>query len=207
MKGIGLSSDIRVDVVYVCSLFHNVYAAFTDGEREEFIGSIRTALNDGGQLIVVDNDLVTGQNLPYHGPYISKDLIISQLYYYGFKLKDAFQFTPQRYALVFDKVDVPEKAPEKPALADNEIFVDSKVSLARYRIIGTSTSGYTVRGKKAGRKMYEGIMENDEKKLLEARAGFEELWPKERIGDDYTALMWCIDYILADEEAKEDDRG
>ena len=198
-EGIGLTSDVRVDMVYVCSLFHNVYAAFTDGEREEFIGSIRTALNEGGQLIVVDNDLVTGQDLPYHGPYISKDLIISQLYYYGFKLKDAFQFTPQRYALIFDMVEVPEKAPEKPELADNEIFVDSNVSLARYRIIGTSTSGYTVRGKKIGRIFYEGLMENDEAKLREAYKGFEELWPKERIGDDYTAFLWFINYRLADD--------
>ncbi len=203
-EGIGLSSDVRVDVVYVCSLFHNVYAAFTDGEREEFIGSIRTALGNGGQLIVVDNDLVTGQELPYHGPYISKDLIISQLYYYGFKLKDAFQFTPQRYAMIFDMVDVPESAPEKPELAENEIFVDSNVSLARYRIIGTSTSGYTVRGKKPGRKMYEGIMENDENKLREAYKEFEELWPKERIGDDYTALMWFIEYKLADENKRKE---
>ena len=84
----------------------------------------------------------------------------------------------------------------------NEIFVDSNVSLARYRIIGTSTSGYTVRGKKPGRKMYEGIMENDETKLREARAEFEELWPKERIGDDYTALMWFIDYKLASDEER-----
>lgn len=198
-EGIGLTSDVRVDVVYVCSLFHNVYAAFTDGEREEFITSIRTALGEKGQLIVVDNDLVTGQELPYHGPYISKDLIISQLYYYGFKLKDSFQFTPQRYALIFDMVDIPEKAPEKPELKDNEIFVGNNVSLARYRIIGTSTSGYTVRGKKIGRILYEGFIEDNEEKLKEAYKGFEELWPKERIGDDYTAFMWFIKYKLADE--------
>ena len=198
-EGIGLTSDVRVDVVYVCSLFHNVYAAFTDGEREEFITSIRTALGEKGQLIVVDNDLVTGQELPYHGPYISKDLIISQLYYYGFKLKDSFQFTPQRYALIFDMVDIPEKAPEKPELKENEIFVENNVSLARYRIIGTSTSGYTVRGKKIGRILYEGFMEDNEEKLKEAYKGFEELWPKERIGDDYTAFMWFIKYKLADE--------
>ena len=198
-EGIGLSKDVEVDVVYCCSLYHNVYAAFTDGEREEFIGSIRHALGKGGQLIIVDNDLVTGQELPYHGPYISRDLIVSQLYYYGFKLKDTFQFTPQRYILIFDMVDIPETAPEKPELADNEIFVDSNVSLARYRIIGTSTSGYTVRGKKVGRLMWEGLDQNDEDKLRRAYDGWKELWPQERIGDEYTAMMWLIEYRLADD--------
>lgn len=202
-EGIGLSPDITVDVVYICSLYHNVYAAFTDEEREEFVGSIRHALGSGGKLIIVDNDLVTGQDLPYHGPYISKDLLVAQLYYYGFTLVDTYQFTPQRYVLVFDMTDIPDQAPEKPELGENDIFVDSNVSLARYRIIGTSTSGYTARGKRIGRVMYEGFMENDEEKLRAAYQGFEELWPKERIGDDYTAFLWFIEYKLADEARRQ----
>ena len=40
-EGIGLAPDIRVDAVYMCSLYHNVYAAFTDEERDSFVGSIR----------------------------------------------------------------------------------------------------------------------------------------------------------------------
>lgn len=201
-EGIGLDPEIRVDVVYVCSLYHNVYAAFTDGEREEFIGSIRRALGDKGKLIIVDNDLVTGQDLPYHGPYISKDLIVAQLYYYGFELIDTYQFTPQRYVLIFDMKDIPTEAPAKPELGENDIFVDSNVSLARYRIIGTSTSGYTARGKKIGRVLYEGFTENNEEKLRAAYDGFSDLWKKERIGDDYTAFLWFIKYRLASEEER-----
>ena len=201
-EGIGLSRDIRVDAVYICSLYHNVYAAFTDAERNSFVGSIRHALGDKGKLIIVDNDLVTGEDLPYHGPYVNKAMLVSQLWYYGFKLVDSFQFTPQRYGLIFDMVDIPEK-PERPASTDiNTLFVGSAASLVRYRIIGTSTSGYTKRGKKIGRIMYEGFTENNEEKLHAAYEGFERLYPLERVGDDYTAFMWFISYRLADEEQR-----
>lgn len=199
-EGIGLSKDIKVDMVYICSLYHNVYAAFTDAERDSFVGSIRHALNEGGRLIIVDNDLVTEEELPYHGPYVNKAMLISQLWYYGFKLTDTFQFTPQRYVLLFDMVDIPQKGNRDNSTAPiDTVFVNSAASLVRYRIIGTSTSGYTVRGKKIGRVMYEGLMENSEEKLRQAYDGFEKLYPLERVGDDYTALMWFLSYRLADE--------
>jgi len=204
-NGIGLPEDVRVDVVYMCSLYHNVYAAFTDAEREEFVQSIRTALGkNGNKLVIVDNDLVTNETLPYHGPYINKDLIISQLWFYGFELENTFQFTPQRYVLVFNMTDIPTKKPEEGSenSTKDRVVVDSPSSLVRYRIIGTSTSGYTCRGKVSGRTLYEGFTENDEEKLKMAYDGFNELWPKERIGDDYTAFMWLIKYRLADEDTK-----
>lgn len=202
--GIGLSKDIKVDVVYMCSLYHNVYAAFTDAERDSFAASIRNALKEGGRLIIVDNDLVTGETLPYHGPYVNKQMLISQLWYYGFKLTDTFQFTPQRYVLLFDMVDIPEKTSRSSMADEKTILVNSSASLVRYRIIGTSTSGYTKRGKKVGRIMYEGFAENNESKLREACKGFEELYPLERVGDDYTALMWFIEYRLASQERREE---
>ncbi|MCR4791201.1 MAG: class I SAM-dependent methyltransferase [Lachnospiraceae bacterium] len=202
-NGIGLPEDIRVDVVYMCSLYHNVYAAFTDAEREVFVGSIRRALGkNGNRLVIVDNDLVTGMDLPYHGPYINKQLIIGQLWYYGFELENTFQFTPQRYVLVFKMTDIPEQTPVMEKTPENVVAVGSPVSMVRYRIIGTSTSGYTCRGKRVGRIMHEGFTENDEAKLQKAYDGFEELWPKERIGDDYTALMWLIKYRLSGEQER-----
>lgn len=198
-EGIGLSDDIKVDIVYICSLYHNVYAAFTDAERDSFVGSIRRALNEGGRLIIVDNDLVTEEEIPYHGPYVNKSMLISQLWYYGFQLTDTFQFTPQRYVLLFDKVDIPEKQEGRGSADGNTIYVNSAASLVRYRIIGTSTSGYTLRGKKIGRLMYEGLMEGSEEKLRQAYDGFAELYPLERIGDDYTALMWFLSYRMAND--------
>lgn len=197
-EGIGLAKDIKVDLVYICSLYHNVYAAFTDAERDSFVGSIRHALNEKGRLVIVDNDLVTEEELPYHGPYVNKAMLISQLWYYGFKLTDSFQFTPQRYVLLFDMVDIPKRQERSAAKDANTVFVNSAASLVRYRIIGTSTSGYTLRGKKMGRLMYEGITEGREDKLRQAYDGFQALYPLERIGDDYTALMWFISYYLAD---------
>ena len=203
-NGIGLPEDVRVNVVYMCSLYHNVYAAFTDAEREEFVQSIRRALGENGnKLVIVDNDLVTGEDLPYHGPYINKQLIVGQLWYYGFELENSFQFTPQRYVLVFRMTDIPDHAAVPPAEDSlNVVTVNSPTSMVRYRIIGTSTSGYTCRGKLVGRVMYEGLTENDEDKLRRAHEGFEDLWPKERIGDDYTALMWLIEYRLADDAVR-----
>lgn len=202
-EGIGLPPDVRVDVVYICSLYHNVYAAFTDAERDSFVGSIRRALHAGGRLVLVDNDLVTDEELPYHGPYADKELLISQLYYYGFKLRQSFQFTPQRYVLLFDMEEIPE-APgyQHTHMEDDRLIVCSPASLVRYRIIGTSTSGYTIRGKAAGREMYEGIVEDDSDKLERAYDLFNCLYPKERVGDDYTALMWFIRLYLADSEER-----
>ncbi|MDO5131788.1 MAG: methyltransferase domain-containing protein [Eubacteriales bacterium] len=203
-NGIGLPEEIRVDVVYMCSLYHNVYAAFTDAEREEFVESIRRALGkNGNRLVIVDNDLVTGEDLPYHGPYINKDLIVSQLWYYGFELENSFQFTPQRYVLVFKMTDPPAVKPPVPeSLPGNTLFIDSPVSVVRYRIIGTSNSGYTCRGKKCGRLMYEGLTEKNRQKLKEAYRGFKKLWPQERIGDDYTALMWLIRFRLSNRDMR-----
>lgn len=204
-EGIGLSKDVKVDVVYLCSLYHNVYAAFTDAERDSFVGSIRHALNDDGRLIIVDNDLVTEEELPYHGPYVNKAMLISQLWYYGFRLTDTFQFTPQRYVLMFDKIDIPEtQGGDNDKAPADVVLVNSAASLVRYRIIGTSTSGYTIRGKRAGRIMYEGLMEKDRDKLQKAYEAFEKLYPLERVGDDYTALMWFISYYLADADKKKE---
>jgi ubiquinone/menaquinone biosynthesis C-methylase UbiE len=202
--GIGLDPNIRVDLVYMCSLYHNVYAAFTDYERDNFVGSIRRALCDNGKLIIVDNDLVAGGDLPYHGPYISKDLLTVQLWHYGFELIDSYQFTPQRYVLIFKKTDIP--ALDHPARAIQEhdgITISSTSSLVRYRIIGTLTSGYSIRGKRIGKKMYEAFENNDRSLMQQAMDEFLALWPLERIGDDYTALAWFCRYYLGTDEQKQ----
>lgn len=207
-EGIGLSPDIRVDMVYICSLYHNVYAAFTDEERECFVGSIRRALKPGGKLVVVDNDLVESDELPYHGPYISKELLLSQLYYYGFEIKKQRQFTPQRYALIFEKK-------EEMPLSNNSIHaeftdetkkrirVTGPSSLVRYRIIGTSTSGFTWNGKRLAAIMSEGIKSGSKELISQAAKGYREQMGKERIGDEYTALLWFCQLALCSEEEKE----
>lgn len=203
-EGIGLNTaEVDVDMVYLCSLYHNIYAAFTSYERDNFIRSIRDVLVDGGRLVIVDNDLVYDETIPYHGPYICKDLLAAHLHYYGFKLVDNYQFTKQRYVLVFEKTDIPA---QNEALPDPEDFttlvIRNEDPVIRYRIIGTSTSGYTIGGKRAGQVMYEAYQTMDPALFEKAYEMFEALWPKERIGDDYTALMWFCRYMTLTEQEK-----
>ncbi len=204
-EGIGLTPDIHVDIVYMCSLYHNVYAAFTDEERDSFVGSIRHALNDGGKLIIVDNNMVEDDELPYHGPHISMELLISQLYYYGFKLESRFDFTIQRYVLVFSKEkEIPASSKEHHAEFIGEdtsrIKVTSSSSLVRYRIIGTSTSGYTRNGKLAALKLFQGLETGDKAVLREVADTYLQLLHTEHIGNEYSALLWFAQQLLGEQE-------
>ncbi len=207
-EGIGLAPEVRVDLVYMCSLYHNVYAAFTDEERDAFVGSIRRALRPGGTLVIVDNDMVEDDELPYHGPHISRELLISQLSYSGFRLEEQFSFTVQRYVLVFRKEEeIPAGHPERHAAFTDDscrtIRVSSSSSLVRYRIIGTSTSGYTIRGKRVALKMYEGLEKEDKGLLQEAADGFAAIMDSERIGGDYTALLWFCQVLTGGPQKKD----
>jgi SAM-dependent methyltransferase len=89
------------DVVFLCSLYHGVYVNSLESVRDEFIASIKKALRKGGRLVIVDNDILTDDQVPYVGRRIDKQLVIHQLVHYGFRLVDTAQFIPQRYVLVF----------------------------------------------------------------------------------------------------------
>jgi predicted methyltransferase len=93
----------QVDLVFLCSLYHNIYATAKDIDIDQFLNSIKTALKENGTLVVADNALVPKGQLPYHGPYIAKELLIGQFKYYGFRLIAEHSFVPQRYVLVFRK--------------------------------------------------------------------------------------------------------
>lgn len=101
-NGIGLPKD-SVNIVFMCSLYHVIYLTEKEKEKDEFVTSIKEALKQDGSLVIVDNALVKESELPYHGPYIAKELIIAQLKYYGFRLVAQYAFIPQRYVLVFKK--------------------------------------------------------------------------------------------------------
>jgi SAM-dependent methyltransferase len=204
--GLGLKSPIKADLVFMCSLYHIIYAAFTDGERDLFIENIKKYLKEDGRFIIVDNDLVESGELPYHGPYISRDMVISQLWHYGFELIDQYQFTAQRYVLEFKLSDTPQKIdPSVPMPAmftddANVIRVTSPSSLIRYRMIGASTEGYTLLGKKAARLFYAALEKKDKDTVETALKEYEELIPQERIGDEYSAFVWFCKYLLASKE-------
>jgi predicted methyltransferase len=101
-KTLGLKGR-KVDAVFLCSLYHNIYAMSTAPERDSFVNAIKDTLTDDGLLYLVDNGLVQPGILPYHGPYIAKELIVAQMLNYGFDLLRQHQHIPQRYLLVFKK--------------------------------------------------------------------------------------------------------
>lgn len=85
-----------VDTIFMCS-YHDVYIASFELAKDEFIASLKKALKKGGRLVIVDNAITPPSVVPYFGPCIVKELVISQLKYYGFHLVDSEQFIPQRY--------------------------------------------------------------------------------------------------------------
>jgi ubiquinone/menaquinone biosynthesis C-methylase UbiE len=93
-----------VDMAFMCSLYHNIYAQAKEKDRHEFVESMLKAIKKDGTLVVVDNALVPETELPYHGPYIAKELIIGQFKYYNLKLVAQHSFIPQRYVLIFKKI-------------------------------------------------------------------------------------------------------
>ncbi len=218
----------KVDLIFMCSLYHNLYAIMTDEERAEMIGSVKAIMNPGARFVLVDNGPVEGK-LPYHGPYIARELIISQFRHMGFELVGTHQFIPQRYMLTFKlradapaagakvpdapKLSIPEggivvhdlhKIPATPGIAEivdgdaGKIRVLSQRSLLRAQLPGTSAT-YTNAGRAAAEAMLEALRKKDAVKLKAARELYTPLIPKERIGDEYSALQWFCDYALTPE--------
>jgi ubiquinone/menaquinone biosynthesis C-methylase UbiE len=98
--------DGKVDMVFMCSLYHVIYTVYKEGVKDKFITSIRNSLKPDGTFVVVDNSLVESGTLPYQGPHIAKELIVGQLENYGFRLVEEYDVIPQRYVLVFKKHDL-----------------------------------------------------------------------------------------------------
>lgn len=111
-RSVGLAGiQTKVDAIFLCSLYHNMYAMATQPERDSFVDSMKSSLSEGGKLYLVDNGLVPPGVLPYHGPYVAKELIIGQMLNYGFELIEEHQYIPQRYLLTFQVKKV-EMTPE-----------------------------------------------------------------------------------------------
>ena len=202
LDGIGIDPSVKVDVVFSCSLFHVLYAAFTEQDRRAFIESIENALLPNGALIVVDNDLVSSGDLPYHGPYIAKDLLASQLYYYGFKLIKKVQVTKQRYALVFKKSER-KKVTDETNLNKGVITALSGASLVKFALADAApTAGYSEGGKRAAGLLLKALEDKTAKSIDLAVSAYEKIIPAERIGDEYTAFVWFCEYLKADGAAR-----
>lgn len=100
---IGMKAEEQVDVAWICSLYHIIYITYSERAKDDFVESIKNVLKKDGTLYVADNGLVPDGILPYHAPYVDKNLLIGQFQAYGFRLIKEYQFIPQRYVLVFKK--------------------------------------------------------------------------------------------------------
>ncbi len=96
-----LLEEDTVDTIFMCSLYTIIYTASTEEVKDRFVASMKRALRPGGRLILVDNDLVEDGVMSYHGPYMSRELMIAQMHHYGFELEETHQYIPQRYMLAF----------------------------------------------------------------------------------------------------------
>jgi ubiquinone/menaquinone biosynthesis C-methylase UbiE len=221
----------KVDLVYMCSLYHNIYSMFSDTEREAMVEGMKRALKPDGRLILTDNGPVEGR-LPYHGPYIARELIIQQLQFYGFDLVETHQFIPQRYMLTFklrpgmpalDRSELlrrPEPVPEGGIVArslaalppthgvaelldgtPDKLHILSRRSLIHSHIPGIAHT-YSTKGRAVAEVMLDALMKNDREKIAEADRAYDKIIPTDRIGDDYTALQWFCRYILAPDSEK-----
>ena len=198
LEEFGIPEDVKVDFAFMCSLYHVIYTSFSQEEREEFIENIKRSLKPDGRLVIVDNALVEEKNLPYHGPYIAKELIIAQFEHSGFTLVEDSQIITQRYMLVFKLTADKKERKRKPA-PPGSIAIDSSASLLEHLRAGSNPFNFSLEGRKATKDFFQALDKNDKVAAAKARAEYVKLSQTEKIGNEYTAFIWFCDYILADE--------
>lgn len=224
----GLGIKEKVDVVFACSVYHNLYTALSEEELVSFFDECRKALKPGGRLVIADNGPVSG-DLPYHGPYIDRQLIISQFHHAGFDLVASHQFIPQRYMLTFKmrpgaatglpeyrRPVIPEggliarSIKELPPTSQFAEFVDG--SPDRIRVLTPRSliptfgayPGFSKEARDVAAIMLAALEKKDAASFRAASEAFRANAPRERTGDEYTALGWFCDYQLAtDAERKQ----
>ncbi|MGD9782631.1 MAG: methyltransferase domain-containing protein [Kiritimatiellia bacterium] len=188
-----------VDMAFLCSLYHVIYTTSTEPAKDSLVESIKRMLKPDGRLAIVDNGLVDDATLPYHGPYISRDLLVAQIEHYGFALEKSLQIIPQRYLLLFRKADPP---PAGPAIS----FADGRTDLAR---IGSRLSlvhlpnddepSITIGAREAAKVFHLALETKDRDALQLALEQFQTIIEKEKVGDEQSAFAWFCEYLLADE--------
>ena len=96
------------------------------------------------------------------------------------------------------------KLPATPGISEivdgnpEKIRVLSHRSLLRAQLPGTSAT-FSTAGRAAAEVMLDALRTKDAAKFKNARELYATLIPKERIGDEYSALQWFCDYALTPE--------
>ena len=229
--GMGISE--KVDVVFACSVYHNLYTALSEEELTSFFDECRKALKPGGRLVIADNGPVSG-DLPYHGPYIDRQLIISQFHHAGFDLVASHQFIPQRYMLTFKMRPGSEKTPglppyERPKIPEGGIVAHSLKELPtskqfaefvdgspdRIRVLTPRSliptfgayPGFSKEARDVAAMMLTALEKKDSAAFRAVSEAFSAIAPIERTGDEYTALGWFCDYQFAGDLERQRMRG
>jgi ubiquinone/menaquinone biosynthesis C-methylase UbiE len=196
----------KVDVAFMCSLYHLLYSCSIEQYRRAYIQSIKQAIKPGGRFIVVDNSPVEGDALSYHGSFVSKDLVIAQLQHNGFELEKYCQIIPQRYVLIFRLVD-PMAAPpiastpmaiKVNSSSESEITVDTENS--QVHIGSLDSFDITDGGVAAAKLVLKALEKNDVASARKALDIYSGLIPKENYGGEYTALQWFMEKMVATPE-------
>lgn len=190
----------QADVVCLCSLYHIIYTVYSAKDRTDFIDSIKSALKPDGRVVLIDNGPVNDEKLPYHGPYIAKELVIAQLAHHGLRLTTSHQFIPQRYMLTFvPDESVPAGFPEAPPISEGveRIYIPSGESLVH--IPNDLSARPIIAARKPAARLRKALESGDLSAVTEARTAFQSLVESENVGDEYSAYIWICDYLLTDE--------
>jgi ubiquinone/menaquinone biosynthesis C-methylase UbiE len=199
---IGLPKEGSVDCAFMCSLYHILYCTFTEGERKFFLDSIKKCLKDDGRFVLVDNALVEDKTLPYHGPYLAKELVIAQLEHSGFKLVESPPSPiPQRYILVFKKGE-----PDGPRATNGDakdcIRINSAASLVQFPQPGPYFE-FTKEAREAAKSFYKALQTKDKDAAKQTIYMYEALAKTEKAGNEHGAFIWFCEYFAANLQQKE----
>jgi ubiquinone/menaquinone biosynthesis C-methylase UbiE len=196
-----VSVDDKVDIAFMCSLYHIIYGWARETERAAFLNSLKRTLREDGLLIIADNSFMNGEEM--NNCYLNKELAIAQLTFYGFKFMKYVQITPQRYVLVFQ---------HRPGLAPNftkDIKEDSKPFMLNITSgnsiihIGSLDSyDITEEGIRAAKLVLDALENNNMAAAKKAIEVYNDLIPKENFGGEYSALQWFCEYLVASDRQK-----
>ena len=188
-----------VDMAFLCSLYHVIYTTSNESDKDSLLASIKRILKPDGKLVIVDNGLVDDATLPYHGPYISKDLLVAQMAHYGFALERSEQIIPQRYLLVFRQAEPPPAGPAAAFVQDrvDRISIGSKASIVH--LPNDDAPSITPGSREAAKVFHLGLETKNREVLETVLQQFRMIVEKERVGDEHSAFAWFCEYLLADE--------